>query len=273
MEMAEILAALHRRVREALAGGLPLPLRTVADGSGELNPKGDVRHPFDLAADELVLEELEALCPGGLVLTEERSGCVAFGRQPARHLFVVDPVDGSDNHGRGLPLSAVSIAVLDGEGPLDPDRVAHALVGPLDGGEAFLAARGAGAWQGTTKLETSGVQRIEDALVSCELNHWAPDPRLAVLLSRCRGVRSYGCASRAIALVARGALDAHIDIRNRLTPESFLAASLLLTEAGGRLCRPDGTPVGPFASIRDRTALVAAAGMDLATDITAALAG
>lgn len=46
------------------------------------------------------------------------------------------------------------------------------------------------------------------------------------LFSTARAVRSYGCASRAMALVAGGAIDAHIDVRSRLTPESFLAAAL-----------------------------------------------
>ncbi len=135
----------------------------------------------------------------------------------------------------------------------------------------LLATRREGAWRGTARLRTSGVRRIEEAFVSCELNHHAPDRRLAELLRRSRGVRTYGCASRAIALVARGALDAHVDVRNRLTPESFLAACLLLTEAGGHACTPDGAPGGSFSSIRERTGLIAAAGRDLAAEIVAAL--
>ena len=226
---------------------------TVASTSGELNPKGDVRHSFDLTADQLIRQDLEALCSSGVVLSEERTEAVLFGRQPARYRFVVDPVDGSDNHRRGLPLAAVSVAVLEGEGP--------------------LATRHEGARQGTAQLQTSRVGRIEDAFVSCELNHWAPDRNLAELLRRFRGVRTYGCASRAIALVASGALDAHIDVRERLTPESFLAASRLLIEAGGYVCRPDGSPAGSFSSIRERTGLIAAARRDLAVAIVTALSG
>ncbi len=265
------LQVLHRRVREAVANGVPDVGCAVENLSGELNPKGDVRQAFDLIADELIHQELKTLCTSGVVLSEERAEAHAFGPQPPRYRFVVDPVDGSDNYRRGLPLAAVSIAVLEGDGELAVDAVEHALVGSLDEEEAFLAARRQGAWQGSTRLHTSGVRRIEDAFISCELNHWTPDPRLAGVLRNCRGVRSYGCASRAITLVARGALDAHIDIRNRLTPESFLAASLILTEAGGHVCGLDGTPIGPFRSIRERTVLIAAAGRDLAMEIAAAL--
>ena len=271
MDMGRILAVVHQRVRTALAETPPDPARPAANVSSELNPKGDVQQPFDLAADKRIRQELEALCSSGVILSEERAEGIAFGRQPPRYRFVVDPVDGSDNHRRGLPLSAVSVAVLDGEGPLGLEEVMHALVGGLDEEEPMLGTRRQGAWQGKVRLKTSGVRRIEDAFVSCELNHWAPDRRLAEILSRSRGIRTYGCASRAVALVARGALDAHIDVRDRLTPESFLAASLLLEEAGGYACRPDGNPLGPFSSILERTGLIAAAGEDLALAIVAAL--
>ncbi len=273
MEMTRILALVHRRVQVALAEMPADVTGAVASGSGELNPKGDVRQPFDLTADELIRQELEALCSSGVVLSEECAKDTPFGHQPAQYRFVVDPVDGSDNYKRGLPLAAVSVAVLEGEEPLGVQEVVHALVGGLDDEEPLLATRHEGAWQGTTRLHTSRVQRIEGAFVSCELNHWAPDERLADLLRRFRGVRTYGCASRAIALVASGALDAHIDVRDRLTPESFLAASRLLSEAGGYLCRLDGSPVGSFASILDKTTLVAAAGEDLAAAIVTALSG
>ncbi len=269
--MGEVLSIVHRRVREALAV-VPVHRTGLAAGaSDELNPKGDVCQAFDRVADALIHEELETLCSNGIVLSEERVDGTVFGDQPAQYWFVVDPVDGSDNFGRGLPLSAVSIAVLEGERSLAVDEVAHALVGGLDEEEPLLATHQNGAWRGAERLRTSPIRRIDDALVSCELNHWTLDARLAGLLCKALGVRSYGCASRAIALVARGALDAHIDVRNRLTPESFLAASLLLTEAGGYLCKPDGTPLGPFSSIRERTGLVAAAGKDLAMEIVEAL--
>ncbi len=85
-------------------------------------------------------------------------------------------------------------------------------------------------------------------------------------------MRCYGCASRAISLVASGRLDAHVDVRGRLTPESFLAAALVLEEAGGSLCTARGKPLGPFQNIRERTTLVAAATKELADDIVERLA-
>ena len=54
-----------------------------------------------------------------------------FGDGRPLYRFVVDPVDGSDNWGRGLPLSAVSVAVLPADSPITPARVCWAMVGDL----------------------------------------------------------------------------------------------------------------------------------------------
>ena len=96
-----------------------------------INRRGHRQHWFDLSADKTVLQELRSSFPNGLVLSEE-SEAQHVGDGPPQWRFVVDPVDGSDNHSRGLPLSAVSIAALDPEGPLALDRVRCAMVGGLD---------------------------------------------------------------------------------------------------------------------------------------------
>ena len=84
-------------------------------------------------------------------------------------------------------------------------------------------------------------------------------------------MRSYGCASRALAFIACGAIDAHIDVRGRLTPESYLAAARLVLEAGGCVARPDGTPLANARRLTDRTALIAAASESLQREIVARL--
>jgi fructose-1,6-bisphosphatase/inositol monophosphatase family enzyme len=182
-------------------------------------------------------------------------------------------VDGSDNWARGLPLSSVAVAVLPVDGPITLERVLAALVGGLEEETPIIAVRGEGSHLGAKRLRTSEVREISDALISCELNHFAPTPRVGDLFAAARAVRSYGCASRAITLVARGAIDAHIDVRSRLTPESFLAAAAILHEAGGCVLDARGSPLEAFADLRQRTTLVAAGTTKLATEIVDALTG
>ena len=267
-ETLGLLRQLHadsRRVLDQMRTGLD-PSKSVG-----VNAKGDDQKPFDIEADEWIRQWLSEHFESGVVESEEQTVAHEFGRNGQGFRFIVDPVDGSDNFARGLPLSAVSLAVLPRQASLSTEGVSHALVGDTLGPGALVAARGEGAHLGTQRVHTSETRRLGDAFVSCELNHWAPDTSLAELIRICSGLRVYGCASRALSLVALGALDAHIDIRNRLTPESFLAASLLVTESGGHICRLDGEALGPFQSLQDCTTLVAASTRELAEEIINAL--
>ena len=260
-DVRQILRQVHARICAHLQEAGPS-----ADRSASRNAKGDVQHPFDVAADAIVRSTLEQGCGSGILLSEE-SGETRFGTGTPAYRFVVDPVDGSDNWARGLPLSAVSIAVLPVDGPIRPDRVCWAIVGALGEESPLTAGRGEGAYCGSDRLRASGVRNVSTAFLSCELNHFAPRPAVARLLRRAGAVRSYGCASRAIALVATGALDVHVDLRNRLTPESFLAATLILEEAGGCVLDLAGKPLGEVESLLSRTSLVAAATRALAHEV------
>lgn len=256
----ERLAGLHRAVRSAVRDG---GHETV----GARNAKGDEVKAFDVAANHAALQYLETLQVPLMVESEESEACIKLGTGVPRHRLVLDPVDGSDNWGRGLPLSAVCCAVLSVDAPLHPDFVESSLVGPLEWGVPLLAQRASGAWCGAARLETSGIRRVADAMISIELNHFAPPPRLAGVMADARGVRGFGCASRALAFVACGATDAHIDVRGRLTPESYLAAARLLIEAGGCLTGLDGGPVATAHALTDRVALVAAASEPLCGEL------
>ena len=250
---------LHRQVRSAVA-------KADRAGTGSRNAKGDDVKRFDLVANDaalVVLNELKL----SLVVDSEESGRLKIGGGAPRHRLVLDPVDGSDNWARELPLSALSCAVLPIGAPLRPDCVEAALIGPLDQDTPLIALKGFGAWRGNDRLETSQVRNINEAMISVELNHYSPSPGLARLMAAARGVRCYGCVSRALSLVATGATDAHVDARRRLTAESYLAAARLVIEAGGWVVGLDGSPLAAPESLTDRVGLIAASSRELCDDI------
>ncbi len=263
--VGRLLTDLHTMVRAELKTH-----RRLNSPPLQRNPKGDVSQWFDLIAERCVYRYLRHEAPDGVLLSEE-SGAIALGPAPPELRFVLDPVDGSDNYARGLGLSAVCLAVLPVAAPLAVANVEWSLVGELESATPLLARRGRGAYRGETPVRTSGVERIEEAFVSVELNHFAPPPALGAIMVRARGVRCWGCASRALTLVATGALDAHIDIRRRVTPESFLAAALVVEEAGGCVLDALGQPVRAAKQLTERFSLVAAATRKLADDIVETL--
>ena len=265
-DLARVLGRLHAGVREALTG-LSTSYAQEIHGT---NPKGDRQRAFDLAADAAVRQILEEEFNGGIILSEE-SQEHRFGRAEPVYRFVIDPVDGSDNWSRRLPLSSVAVAVLAAEAPIALDQVIAAVTGDLGEEDPLICIRGGGVHRGPDQIRATGTRRIKDAFISCELNHFAPTSHLGALFASARAVRSYGCASRAIALVADGSLDAHIDVRGRLTPESFLAAAAILQEAGGCVLDAQGNPLPAFTDLRQRTTIVAAATEELAQEIIEAL--
>ena len=260
-----MLTELHTAVRAALAAPQPAntaPLRR--------NPKGDVSQSFDLTAELCAQQFLRQREPQSLLLSEE-SGPLLLGQAPPKLRFVLDPVDGSDNYSRDLGLSAVCLAVLPMGELLTASEVEWGLVGELETATPLLARRGGGAYRGQTPVRTSGIETIEEAFVSVELNHFAPPPALCALMARARGVRCFGSASRSLSFVATGALDAHIDIRNRVTAESFFAAALVVEEAGGCVVNQRGQPLSPVKELTDRFSVIAAATKKLADEIVIAL--
>src|SRR6056297_2372506 len=65
----------------------------------------------DLAAEKAILKILRANSDYGII--SEESGLSGSGDGPQ---WVVDPLDGTSNFARGVPLFAVSIGLLDGSG-------------------------------------------------------------------------------------------------------------------------------------------------------------
>jgi myo-inositol-1(or 4)-monophosphatase len=254
---------LHRRVRDVVK-------ESARAASGTRNSKGDDVKLFDLAANDAALDFLRKLqLP--VVVDSEESGHQEIGSGTPQHRLVLDPVDGSDNWARGLPLSALSCAVLPIDAPLHPDWVEAALVGQIEKETPLIAIKGTGAWHGRDRLRTSGVRDVAGAMISVELNHHSPSPGLARLMAAATGVRCYGCASGAISLVAEGATDAHVDARGRLTAESYLAAARLVIEAGGWVVGLDGASLAAPENLTDRLGLVAASSRELCDKIVAVL--
>jgi len=247
------LGGIFRRVREVLA--------TRADGFLDLrgvNAKGDRQKAFDVLVDRTIRDYITNVFGDSAAIVSEESRDHQTVSAP-QYRFVVDPVDGSDNFTRDFPIFRVSIAVLPGDAPLSIDSVVYGMVGDPLRNRICLAERGCGAFVGDQPLRTSRVTRLENAFISCEMNHFTIGPQAAGVLARGAGVRCFGCTSAALALIAEGKLDVHLDLRGRLTPENYLAGALLVREAGGTVTSPNGRPLAPADNLVHRTDLVASA--------------
>ena len=239
------LQALFQEVRQAVMTGDPKQ-------GGQLgrNPKGDSVKWFDLAADRAVCTYLEEHFPHSVTLLSEEGAARQFGEGEPEFTVVLDPVDGSDNFGRAIPLSGMAVALIPAHLPVQVDTVQFALVGNLFSGKTWLAARGEGASLGDGQpLPSPPATQLPETILSCDLQRFLLEPPLAQILSQAHSVRAFGAAALALIMVAEGLVGAHIDLSGNLTPENFLASSLIITETGGIVTCPDGTPLPPIQSL------------------------
>jgi len=232
-------------------------------GKTERNAKGDSVKWFDLVADETASSYFKEHFPCSVLLMSEEGAPRQFGAGQPEFTVVLDPVDGSDNFARGMTPVGMAMALIPQSSPISVDSVRYALVGDLITGDIYTAERGNGAFCNGKEICTGGCNVLKSAMISCEMNHFAVREPLANILSRASGVRSLGCATRAMTMVASGSLDAHLDLRDRLTPENFLAPSLILTEAGGIISMPEGEPIPEITNLTQRFSIIASGSFEL----------
>jgi myo-inositol-1(or 4)-monophosphatase len=268
-EMRGCLQAMFADVRQFLVGEGLGKLATV-----QSNPRGDVTKEFDYLAELRIIERCtREIADPVRVLTEER-GEVRTRPGPARWTLIVDPVDGSENFGRGNELSCVSLALLPGESVPRPEAVAVALVGSIFTGTVYEAERGGGAWKNGERIRPARTTRLAEAVVAMDL-HFGGAPtaaRVSPLLARVKDARRFGTAAFEFAAVASGGVDAYVDVRDTLSPENYMAAVLIVAEAGGVITDRFGQPLAPVRSMTQGQSIVAAATPALHAEILQLLA-
>ncbi len=230
-----------------VADSISLPRFGAADltvtAKPDLTPVSDA----DLAVERAIRSVLAQERPRDSVVGEE------FGDQPAqqagepagvRRRWILDPIDGTKNFVRGVPVWATLIALFDGANPVLGVVSAPALA------RRWWASAGSGAWtsfaaEPATRCRVSGVSAIADASLSySDLGEWQAaqrDRAFMELHDRCWRTRAYG-DFYSYMLVAEGAID--IAAEPQLSLWDVAALIPVVTEAGGSFTGIDGQPSG-----------------------------
>lgn len=163
--------------------------------------------------------------------------------------WIIDPIDGTCNFVHGIPITAISIAMV---------HQKEIVIGIIYNGvtkELFSARKGNGAHLNGFPIHVSEVKKIQNSVVGHEISlagikelREKNMKRMDNVVAKCQGVRAFGCAAMSLAYVAQGTMDAyHID---DMRPWDMAAGVLLVREAGGVVYAPDG---GEFDVMRPDT--------------------
>jgi histidinol-phosphatase len=196
----------------------------------------------DHKVEGVIRKTLSRARPRDAVVGEEE-GSTGWG---ARR-WVIDPIDGTKNYIRGVPVWATLIGLM------VEDQVVAGVVSAPALGRRWWASYGDGAWTGRALMSAqpcrvSDVASLTDASLSyASLGGWEKSGKLDAFTDLMRSVwrtRAYG-DFWSYMLVAEGAVD--IAVEPELELYDMAALAVIVTEAGGEFTALDGKP-GPNGS-------------------------
>ena len=184
----------------------------------------------DKAAEDIIIETLLGAYPDHGIWAEE-SGRREGKGSGRRHMWIIDPLDGTTNFIHGFPVYCVSIALMyDG-------KIEQAVIYDPTRNDLFCATKGRGAYLNDRRIRVAKRNMLRDCLLSTGFPFRPGDnfksymAMLTEVMPRVAGVRRAGSAALDLAYVAAGFSDGFFE--TGLSAWDVAAGSLLVTEAGG----------------------------------------
>lgn len=202
----------------------------------------------DKKSERIIMEALLSAFPDHGILGEEfgeRAGSSAY-------TWIIDPLDGTHNYIRGIPVYGVSIGLRRGD-----EIVAGVIYLPTED-LLYCAEKGAGARRNGEPIRVSNCANMDECACTFDsglrVNTERKVATLRKIASRVFNVRMSGSSARNLTFLAEGTVDMVVEFDDRAW--DFAAGFSLVNEAGGRWTNHEG---GPFGG--DRTAYVATNGL------------
>lgn len=232
----------------AAAGGEVARAAFGRQQAAEFKSDGSEVTEYDRAAERAIWDTIRAARPNDAFLGEEGvvtadgASMPPAGHNPVGRVhWVVDPIDGTRNFVRGVPLFACSVAaMIDGEPVVG---VVHDPIRP----QTWWAGRRLGAFRDGARLPQLTPPPPSRQMVVAIPSAWRADDRvLTEHALRRHVVRSLGAASLHLAQVAAGQTDASILNNTKLW--DIAAGCVLVREVGGVMTTLTGSSLFPLSA-------------------------
>jgi myo-inositol-1(or 4)-monophosphatase len=199
----------------------------------------------DVASQKTIHEYLLGRFPGHEFLGEEDASKHCRPGPEAAPTWIVDPIDGTTNYVHDCPFYCVSIGLQ-----IAGELVVGVVYEPTRN-EMFAGAKGLGATLNGRPLQTSKIDKLEQALVA---TGFAPDLRgkewaldwWRHFSFRAQSLRRTGSTALNMAYIAAGRFDAYYAFDNHVW--DVAGATVLIREAGGIVTNVDGAAYDPYTA-------------------------
>lgn len=214
--------------------------------TGSMNFYGDQTLVLDLSAEETIISILQSSSANFAILTEEK-GFLMSEKQP-EYLALVDPIDGSANIKRGIPLASIGISIVPFKTPMTSDDTVISIIKSVFSNETYIARKGKGVTRNGKRVTTAAPVNLADAIISYDTKRtWDSNflESSTRTLSAVHDIRRTASNLLDLCWTAAGLLDGMVDMRN-LLPIIHVSGTHMVFEAGGcvldprgkRFCRP-----------------------------------
>lgn len=202
----------------------------------------------DRASQRFIVERLRRAFPNdGIIGEESDSGEGITNLPPAKgeRIWVIDPIDGTNNFVAGLGNFAVCIGLLDRGAPV------LGVVLDVCRNDCYAAAQGHGAWLNSRSIQAQATPLSARSLIMLTSNCLVDSGRVPLLVERWLRdtiwkIRMLGSAALEAVQVSSGVAHAALTINGKLW--DVVAAAAVLIESGALITDLKGKPIFPFAT-------------------------
>ncbi len=227
--MQELQVLLHQTISICKQVGAFVKHEHTSFESSSIEYKGhnDLVSYVDKEAERKLVSALSELLPEAGFIAEEGT----TDRRGEEYNWIIDPVDGTTNFIHGLPVFAISVALMKGK------EIVLGVVLEINKDECFYATKGGKAFCNGNRIQVSKTTHLKDSLIATGFPYYAfgkMDVYLAILkdfMQYSHGVRRLGSAAVDLVYVACGRFEAFFEYN--LKPWDVAAGILIVQEAGG----------------------------------------
>ena len=221
---------------------------------------GDISMQIDLIAENIVINTLENENVNLLLISEELGEQYIGNKEKAiksQNVLIIDPVDGSNNAVRGIPYCSISIAYAIGKSIND---IKKAVVLDLVSKDIYWAVKGEGAFLNDRKIHVSNLNLSDNCFFELNLPEktaFTNFEMLKPIIERFYRIRILGSSALTLCQVAKGSMEAFINLRESNRLVDVAAGLLILKEANGQFFSLKGSEIDQKLSIDLKFSFVA----------------
>lgn len=197
----------------------------------------DICTTADLDSEKMIIKVIEKAFPSHNIISEE----AGENKKGSEFSWYADPLDGTKNFVRNIPIFSVSVSLADERG-----LIAGAVFDPLTK-RLYFAERGKGAFFNNKKIGVSNIAEPEDAFVYVDSQQMKFNRKLG----RVYRTRDFGVGSLALCYLAQGGFDVYI--QDKFILQDHSAGVLISKEAGAIITELNGEEF----SLKSKNVLVA----------------